>query len=98
MEKKNMKKLLASLGIASLISAGSMGHPGAASGSGWAGVKSSAGGADQNVETSADTTEEVKKKSDESDETDDKDSAGSADEEEKKPEKETGGSGWAGSK
>ena len=34
MEKKNLKKLLASLGIASLISAGGLGQPGAASGSG----------------------------------------------------------------
>ena len=60
MEKKDLKKLLASLGIASLIAAGgSMAIPGiAATGSGWTADKEGAGSAEQAV---TDSTEEVKK-------------------------------------
>ena len=45
--KKDVKKILASLGVAGLISAGGVTLPGHAAGSGW-GAKPSAGSADTN--------------------------------------------------
>ena len=67
MEKKDLKKLLASVGIASLISAGgSMAIPGIATGSGWTGGDKGAGSAENTVtDTTNSALDEVKKKGEE---------------------------------
>ena len=108
MERKNMKKILASLGIASLISAGGMTLPSCAtSGSGWSGDKEGADGADKVVEQpagsgwsgtkdSAGSVENEEKLGD-SDPSEIKDNTGSVDEE-TIVEKDSGDSGWSGSK
>lgn len=103
MEKKDLKKLLASLGIASLISAGgSMAIPGIATGSGWAGTDKSAGSAEnaatdttksaiQEVKTTAeetvDTAEEAVDKTEEA-----------VDKAVDEVKKKAGDSGWGASK
>jgi len=59
MEKKDLKKLLASLGVASLISAG--GSMAIAAGSGWTGSEKGAGSAEKTVTESTNSAiEEVK--------------------------------------
>jgi radical SAM modification target selenobiotic family peptide len=52
MDKKDLKKLLASLGVAGLISMGGITLPGAHAGSGW-GANTSAGGTEKQVKTPA---------------------------------------------
>ena len=89
MESKDLKKLLAGIGIASLISAGGLSLSGCASSSGWTADKDSAGSA----------VEEVEKKAGDSGWTATKDSAGSAAEKAKKDvKKKAGDSGWTATK
>ena len=90
MESKDLKKLLAGIGIASLISAGGLSLSGCASSSGWTADKDSAGSA---------VEKEVEKKAGDSGWTATKDSAGSAAEKAKKEaEKKAGDSGWTATK
>jgi len=89
MESKDLKKLLAGIGIASLIGAGGLTLSGCAS-SGWTADKDSAGSA---------VEKEVEKKAGDSGWTATKDSAGSAAEKAKKEaEKKAGDSGWTATK
>lgn len=107
MEKKDLKKLLASLGIASLISMGGITLPGAHAASGW-GAKPSAGSTEQQTppagsgtggtKGSAVSAEEQKKmeqmKTEE--QSAEEQAKKAAEEEAKTVKKKTGKSGWSG--
>jgi radical SAM modification target selenobiotic family peptide len=108
MEKKDLKKLLASLGIASLISMGGITLPGANAGSGW-GAKPSAGSTEQQAKPPAGSgtsgtkdsavsaekqqkTEQMKTEAQSAEEQAKK----AAEEEANTVKKKTGKSGWSG--
>jgi len=105
MKKKDLKKLLASLGIASLISAGgSMAIPViAATGSGWTADKEGAGSVEKAVTDSTNSAlEDVKKKGEEAVDTAGEEAKKQAEEAVDKAvddvKKKAGDSGWTATK
>ena len=109
MEKKDLKKMLASFGIAGLISMGGVTLPGAHAGSSW-GAKPSAGGTEQVEKApagsgwgakkgSAVSAEEQEKKQQQIDQEEAEEKAKEVLEKEGEPDKKpTGKSGWGGKK
>jgi len=107
MEKKDLKKLLASLGIASLLSMGGITLPGAHAGSGW-GAKPSTGSTEQQAKppasgtsgttgTAVSTEEQKKMEQMKTEEQSAEEQAKKAAEEEANTvKKKSGKSGWSG--
>jgi len=110
MEKKDLKKLLASLGVAGLISMGGITLPGAHAGSGW-GAKTGAGGTEKQAKPPASSgwgaskgsavsaEEQQKKEQMKTEEQSAEEKAKKAAEEEAETvKKKTGKSSWSGNK
>lgn len=108
MDKKDLKKILASFGIAGLISMGGVTLPGAHAGSSW-GAKPSAGGTEQQQKApaasgwgakkgSAVSAEEQKQQQEQLQEQAEEKAKEALDKEAETVEKKTGKSGWGGKK
>ena len=110
MKKKDLKKLLATFGVAGLISMGGVTLPGAHAGSGW-GAKTSAGSTEQQAKppagsgwsgtkgsaVSAEDQQKMEQMKTEEQSAEEK-AKKAAEEEAEKVKKKTGKSGWGGNK
>lgn len=102
MDRKDLKKLLAGLGVAGLISTGGIVTPNVQGASGWSATKASAGSAEKGVEQATDEAKKVEEavteKAKEAAAESDKKMEEAAEAVKEKVEKPAGSSGWSGSK